>query len=1123
MGLHLACTLGRPEKVRQLIERGHGVNAYDRFGWTPLMRAAAVGHVKVVRELIRANADVNLNTRVPDSTVLRALQYCFIWLCLWIFHPAVKLIMGIGFGMDDKDFIVEGKTALMLAVESGHSAVVAELMEEVPRIDLKGEKGMHAILLAKNYDMVCQLARDVDHLSREDRSLILWHACDAGDLIMVKSVIEAGCDVDHIHKGQSPVMMATLRGHETIVRELILANCDVNLRSETYYSDMTNVWDIAKRDCIPALMWILTVISCFSSVFSVDKEMQYYRASPPANPVTGSEAILAALCAFEGTLFLPVPWHTATYLFFLLVSLLILVMGAAPLADPVVWSVTLAVVVIAIQALLTRGPRAAMPTMMIRLSGSVAVGYILTLVAFRLLMLVYVGWQTQEQLLRILIIVLLIMVISAVKIIAIRKFVAVLGAFFIQVVVHAAQGNSMDYTNNVVFLIYVFVAMFWRLEYNANSVTALHYAARSNRIKCGVLLVEAGADVGAKSWWLGTPLENGSKKLVNEIKQTLSFAAKRIIAVIGHAECGKSTLIAALEAEGKSWWMSIINFCKKVHDNRQRTAGIEAIEFSSQKYGEALFYDFAGQTQYHSPHQSFLEAMLSKPGVSVALLLLVKATAEEDIITQQLFHWLHPLVQMSAPSTVVVMVVGSFLDAAESGHDRSAKNEAHEKLLRCIQSAQRKFPFQIKGPCLLDCRRPESRGINEIRSFLQTAKPLQLKPEHVPHNMVLTKPLISYNLHWVLVQLRKAFSMPALRFHVFQKWLQNNASDLPKNLPSPKEVCQDLSAAGHTLFLSNKQDPSQSWLILNLPTLLHNVYGTLFSGSQAKVNQFGLLPCSQLAELFPELDLKMIQEVLVSLEFCFQIDPLLLLRVELSELTMNEGKKGCLCFPALVSAQPPSEVFPEDPEPEQFQWMCWQLRASNKHFFFARLFHTIILRLAAKHVSIQEPSPGVREHWCSIWMNGIFWRSTKGVDIAVQICDCSVVQVLGRSQAGAQRLQEYMAAIVQDVTKTIAQLSPKLNATSYIVHPCTPSLLADSKSPQPDSLYLVSSINDCITHGGDHVLSRSRNASSVPIRCLFGGKVPSLSTVQALNYDPRRAPNSELGLSHSVGQGLVLV
>ena len=1122
MGLHLACTLGRRAKVRQLIERGHDVNAYDRFGWTPLMRAAAVGHVKVVRELIRANADVNLKTRVPGSTVLCVLHCCFIWLCLWFIHPAIKFIVGIGFGMDNKDFIVEGKTALMLAVESGHGAVVAELVKEVPGIDLKGEKGMHAILLAKNYDMVCQLARDVDHLSREDRSLILWHACDAGDLTMVHKVIEAGCDVDYIHRGQSPMMMATLRGHETIVRELILANCDVNLRSETYYSDMTSILEIARMALPAVLVCIWVVAVCFRSLLSVDSDiqMQYYRTPPPVNPVTGSVVLIATLaCAFAGTLFLPMPWHAATLLFFLLASLLILVMAAAAtLAGPVVWSVALVVaVVIAMQALLTWGPRANMPRMVIRLCGSIAVGYILTLFIFHMLILVFVGLQMQDLLLNILIIVLVVVVISTFKILAIRKLVASFGTYIIGLSVMRVW-NSIHYASHVtvVFLsCCVPVVMLWLLDYNTNSVTALHYAARRNRIECGVLLVEAGADVRAKSRWPGTPLDLGSKKLVNEIKQTLSFAAKRIIAVIGHAECGKSTLIAALEAEGKSWWMYIINWFRKVRDNRQRTAGIEAIEFSSRKYGEALFYDFAGQTQYHSPHQSFLEAMLSKPGASVALLLLVKATAEEDIITQQLFHWLHPLVQMSASSTLVVMVVGSFLDEAESGQERSAKKEAHEKLLRCIQSAQQEFPFQIKGPCLLDCRQPESRGINEIRSFLQTAKPLHLKPKHVPHNMVLTKPLISYNLHWVLVQLRKAFSIPALRLHVFQEWLQDNARNLPRKLPPLEEVCQDLSAAGHTLFLPNKQDPSQSWLILNLPTLLHDVYGTLFSGTQAKVNQFGLLHCSQLAKLFPELDLKMIQEVLVSLEFCIEIDPLLL-KVELSELTRDKGEEGWLCFPALVSAQPTPEVFLEDPDPEQFQWMCWQLRANNKHFFFARLLHTIILRLAAKHVSIQEPFPGVREHCCSIWVNGIFWSSTKGVDIAVQICDCSVVQVLGLSKAGPRRLQEYMAAIVQDVTKTIDQLSPKLNATPYIVHPCTPRLLVDSKSPQPDSLYLVSSINECITRGDGYVLSRSRNTSSVPVFCLFGGEVPSLSTVQALKY-PRDEQNGELGLSQSAG------
>ena len=340
--------------------------------------------------------------------------------------------------------------------------------------------------------------------------------------------------------------------------------------------------------------------------------------------------------------------------------------------------------------------------------------------------------------------------------------------------------------------------------------------------------------------------------------------------------------------------------------------------------------------------------------------------------------------------------------------------------------------------------------------------------------------------------------------------MQDNAVNLPRNLPSPEEVCQDLSAAGHTLFLTNKRDPSQSWLVLDLPTLLHKVYGNLFSGSQGKVNQFGLLHCSQLAELFPELDLAMLQEVLISLEFCIEVDPLLL-KEELSQVAIDKGGEGWLYFPALVSARP-CKGFPEDPDPEQYKWMCWQLRTAEKHFISARLLQTIILRLAANRMFVQELSPTVRKHCRRIRVNGLSWRSTKGVDVAVQISDSSVVQVVGRSKAGPERLQEYTAAVVQDVIKTITQLSPKLEATPFIIHPYTPNLWKDPKAPQPDSLYPVSSIMRCISDDGEFALSLSRSTSSVHISQLFGGQSPSLSTVRCLAY-PMVAQNGELALS----------
>ena len=617
--------------------------------------------------------------------------------------------------------------------------------------------------------------------------------------------------------------------------------------------------------------------------------------------------------------------------------------------------------------------------------------------------------------------------------------------------------------------------------------TAMHFAAVSNSIKCGCLLVEAGADMTARNIDSKSPLDLASVDFRQFIGRTQHFSTKWIVAVIGNAEHGKSTLVAALRAEGKTRLRRLTNRFTKVQDISQRTAGIEAVQFSSQKYGETLFYDFAGQSDYHGPHQSFLEALLSKPGVPVTLLVLVKATDEADIITQQITRWLQPLALVAAPCTPQVILVGSFLDQVKSREEATICM----KLLQCTQSVQEKLPFNIQGPCLLDCRKPESEGINQICTFFTETQPL-----------LLNSNTFSYNLHWVLVQVRKAFTIPAITLHTFQSWLLESVELLPLHLSPPEEVCRDLTAVGHTLFLPSKRDPSQSWLILDLQAILHDVYGTLFSSSKGKVNKFGLLHCSQLAELFPKLDQAMIQEVLISLEFCIQVDPFLM-REELLKLTVKDKAEGWLYFPALVSAQP-LEVFPGDPDPQHLQWACWQLRTEEKHFISAHLLQTIILRLAANHVFTHELAPSVREHCCSVWVNGLSWRSTKGVDMAVQISDSSVVQVVGRSKAGPKELHQYISTVVQTVIQTTTQQTPKLEATSYIVHPYKPALWEDPKAPPPESLYPVSSIVSCINDGHNYVLSLPRQDGRLPYQMslpkLFGGWSPTLSVVEDMDF-----------------------
>ena len=616
-------------------------------------------------------------------------------------------------------------------------------------------------------------------------------------------------------------------------------------------------------------------------------------------------------------------------------------------------------------------------------------------------------------------------------------------------------------------------------------MTALHYAAWYNHITCGSYLVEAGANMQAENRYFRTPLHICSRRFRAAVQQAQSHPPQQVIAVIGNTEYGKSTLIAALQSESRTLLQSIVCTFLQVYNITQRTAGIETVSFSSAKYGKVLFYDFAGQSDYHGPHQPFLEAILSKAGVTVTVLLLVKVSEAKDVITQQLRRWLQPLALARTPSTPRVIVVGSFLDQAKS------KNLASnvQRLQRCIDSVQKEYhSLKVQKRFLLDCRQPDSAGIKGLRSCLQQTRSIQ------PTSSVLL-----YNVHWVMAQLQKTFSGPSLQLNAFSLWLRDNAQNLPTHLPSAEIVCQDLSASGYILFLRNKHNLPQSWLVLDLQAILHKVYGTLFSPRQAVVNQFGLLRLTHLSRLFPKLDPKMIQDVLITLEFCIRVDPSLCTK-EMLSLTEKDLVEEVLYFPALVSAKV-HEFFEQDQL--CLHWACWQLETDENHIIPPHVLQGIILGVAATHVFIEKELPcSVRRHCCSVWVNGLSWGSTTGVDAAVQISDSRVVQVFGRSRVGPGELYRYMCSVTQSIFKTIARLSPALEATPYIIHPYTYRGLQESRPSPPETRYPVASIVGSIEAGHKCVHSlpipSGSGSRKVILRELFGGWSPSLTVVQCL-------------------------
>ena len=623
---------------------------------------------------------------------------------------------------------------------------------------------------------------------------------------------------------------------------------------------------------------------------------------------------------------------------------------------------------------------------------------------------------------------------------------------------------------------------------DANGRSALHFAASSNHIQCGILLVEAGVDWRLVDRDSRTPLDLASKELKDAIIQTLSFNTKKTICVIGNACSGKSTLIASLQNENANLLKKLRHRLFGVKNMSERTAGIEPVSLSSKRYGDTVFLDFAGQHEYHGPHEMFLESISSKSRCTVTIIMVVKVTDEESAIFQQLDRWLHPVSKMATTTNLIrVVVIGSHMDKAKS------KVEAKSKLECCYQRVRQSLcdaPLKFHDACYLDCRQPYSSDIKKLCAYLNEVPIPQYKAAEMP-----------YSICWVISRMKTSLDSEAIRVSNFTQWIEENKANLPPNLPPSEEVSKDLSSTGHFMYLPNKEDPSNGWLVLDLPFILHKVYGTLFSPSKKIVNKFGLLNCQKLSVLFPTLDQGMVRDVLTSLEFCINVD-LSILAEEVTQLTESTDKDhDHLFFPALVSSQPP-KVFPHSQQ--GCHVLSWQLVVVRRPFISPRLLQTIILRLAAHRVFHCKQDSNTREHYCSVWWNGIFWQSTKDVDVAVQISDSTIVELIGRSKVSPEVLCSYISTIAGDISATIRELSPTLSATTYIIHPANPQVLLENpRSPSPHEKFPVDIILESMRDVGSTCLSckvEEEPATRKPISDLFCGFVPKEDIIRHLSF-----------------------
>ncbi|VAW74041.1 hypothetical protein MNBD_GAMMA12-2727 [hydrothermal vent metagenome] len=135
--LILASAKGYLAIVKNLLRAGANLESMSR-GRTALMVASSLGHVAIVAELLRHGANVNVRTPMIESALMIAATKGHVLI--------VNLLLNKGAKVNVIDKF--GDTSLMLSSYNGHVAVVDALLRHGAKLELKNREGKTALIRA---------------------------------------------------------------------------------------------------------------------------------------------------------------------------------------------------------------------------------------------------------------------------------------------------------------------------------------------------------------------------------------------------------------------------------------------------------------------------------------------------------------------------------------------------------------------------------------------------------------------------------------------------------------------------------------------------------------------------------------------------------------------------------------------------------------------------------------------------------------------------------------------------------------------------------------------------------------------------------------------------------------
>ncbi|VDI03178.1 Hypothetical predicted protein [Mytilus galloprovincialis] len=238
--LHAACSSGHTEVVKLLIKAGVDINIESTNGSTPFFLACIKGSYNTVKFLLDLNGNVFssiVNITIKDQAKRSALHAA----CNFGHLNVLKLL--IDEGMNVNDTADEFLTPLYFACQKGHFDIVKFLLDlngntlnSIVDTSIKGpnERSVLHVACYKGHTDIVKLLLDIG-MNVGDKSNAgttpLYLACLTGRYEIVKFIFESKSTVDTTTKtesGFSILHTACVNGHTEVVKLLIEVGMNVN-------------------------------------------------------------------------------------------------------------------------------------------------------------------------------------------------------------------------------------------------------------------------------------------------------------------------------------------------------------------------------------------------------------------------------------------------------------------------------------------------------------------------------------------------------------------------------------------------------------------------------------------------------------------------------------------------------------------------------------------------------------------------------------------------------------------------------------------------------------------------------------------------------------------------------